>query len=63
MSMLFYLVQTLKQPYQHGIQSAEEESEDGNDEDADENDADDFSSQSNGYESAENQVLCNWKDF
>ena len=40
MSMLFYLVQTLKQPYQHGIQSAEEESEDGNDEDADENDAD-----------------------
>ena len=46
---------------------AHAEEEEGNDEDADENDADqydnDVDSQSDGYESAEDEDVTDWKDF
>ena len=55
----------LKQPLSLFHANAEEE--EGNDEDADENHADQFDSyvdsQSDGYESAEDQDVCDWKDF
>ena len=55
----------LKQPLSLFHANAEEEEE--NDKDAHENDADqydnDVDSQSDGYESAEGQDVCDWKDF
>ena len=55
----------LRQPLSLVHANAEEEKE--NDKDAHENDADqndnDFDSQSDGYESAEGQDACDWKDF
>ena len=55
----------LKQPLSLFHANAEEEEE--NDKDAHKNDADQYDnnvdSQSDGYESAEGQDVCNWKDF
>ena len=59
------VLRSLKQPLSLFHANAEEEEE--NDKNADENDADqyniDVDSQSDGYESAEGQDVCYWKDF
>ena len=56
---------SLKQPLSLFHANAEEE--EGNDSDEDENDGDQYDnhvdSQSHGYESAEDQGVCDWKDF
>ena len=66
-SNLNVVLPCLKQPLL--LFHADAEEEEGNDEDADENGGDQWSidndvdSQSDGYESAEEQDVCNWKDF